>query len=178
MDTPSNYGAGWSLARWVIDQYASSGGEGSFIKSLINEPQLAGLANLSQHTGQSISTLLVYWNLATGVFQTPGYVAADVRATIPSFNFADIFRIGQTGLTCSGTPCGLFTNSGTPVYPVTPTQLAATGSQTVTAVPGTSAVFFLLSASTATTEQVHLLGGTGAPLAASSGLRVAIIRTQ
>lgn len=178
VDTPANYGAGWSLARWAIDQYAGSGGEAAFIKSLVGEPQLAGLANLSQHTGQSVPTLLVYWNLATGIFQTPGYTASDVRTTTPSFNFADIFRIGQTGLTCSGVPCGLFTRSGTPVYPVTPIPLAGAASQTITGVPGTSAVFFLLSASTATTEQLHLLGGAGTPLTASSGLRVAILRVR
>ncbi len=178
VDTPANYGAGWSIARWAIDQYAPSGGEAAFIKSLINEPQLAGLANLSLHTGQSVPTLLVYWNLATGIFQTPSYTASDVRTTTPSFDFADIFRIGQTGLTCSGTPCGIFTRSGTPVYPITPIPLAGATSQTIAGVPGTSAVFFLLSASAATTEQFHLLGGTGTPLAASSGLRVAILRVR
>jgi hypothetical protein len=178
LDTPANYGAGWSLARWVTDQYASPGGEASFIKSLVNEPQLSGLANLSLHTGQPVPTLLVYWNLATGIFQTPAYAVSDARTTTPSFNFADIFRIGQTALTCSGTPCGFFTRSGSPVYPVTPIPLAGAASQTITGVPGTSAVFFLLSASTAATEQLHLLGGTGAALAASSGLRVAILRVR
>ena len=178
VDTPSNYGAGWSFARWAIDQYASSGGEAAFIKSLINEPQLNGLANLSRHTGQSVPTLLVYWNLATGIFQTPTYTPSDPRTTTPSFNFADIFRIGQTGLTCSGTPCGLFTQSGSPVYPITPIPLAGAASQTITGVPGTSAVFFLLSASTAGTEQLHLLGGSAAALPAASGLRVAILRVR
>ena len=178
VDTPSNYGAGWSFARWATDQYASSGGEAAFIKSLINEPQLAGLANLSQHTGQSIPTLLVYWNLATGIFQTPTYVASDPRATIPSFNFADIFHTGQTGLTCGGTPCGLFTQSGSPAFPVAPIPLTGAAPQTITSVPGTSAVFFLLSASMATTQQLHLLDGTGAALAPSSGLRVAILRVR
>jgi hypothetical protein len=178
LDTPANYGAGWTIARWAIDQYAA-GGEAAFIKALINEPQLSGLANLSAHTGESIASLLVYWNLATAIFQTPTYTASDVRTTIPSFDFANIFRIGQTGLTCSGTPCGLFTQSGTPVYPIQPTPLATGAvSATMIRIPGTSAAFFLLTGAAATTEQLHLVGTTGAPLSAGSALRTAIIRVK
>ncbi len=178
IDTPSNYGAGWTIARWAIDQYANAG-EAAFIKSLINEPHLTGLANLSAHTGQSIPSLLVYWNLATGIFQTPTYTGGDVRTTIPSFDFADIFSIGQTGLTCGGVPCGLFTRAGTPVYPVQPTPMTTGAvSSTVIGLPGTSAAFFLLTGATATTEQLHLVRSSGAPLSAASALRVAIIRVQ
>lgn len=178
VDTPANYGAGWTFARWATDQYATTD-EGTFIKALVNEPRLTGLANLSLHTGQSIPTLLVYWNLATAIFQTPAYTAADVRTTIPSFNFADIFRIGQTGLTCSGTPCGLFTRSGTPVFPVQPAPLSVGAfSSEFHGMPGTSAVFFLLSAPVADTQQIRLLGAGSVPLSASSGLRVAILRVQ
>ncbi|MGH7617620.1 MAG: hypothetical protein ACREPM_10360, partial [Gemmatimonadaceae bacterium] len=178
VDTPANYGAGWTMARWAIDQYATSS-EATFIKGLINEPQLTGLANLSAHTGQSIPTLLVYWNLATAIFQTPAYTASDVRTTIPSFDFANIFRIGQTGLTCSGTPCGLFSQSGVPVYPIQPTALSVgTVSMAAAGLPGTSASFFLLTGATATTQQLHLVGLTGAPLSAESALRVAIVRVK
>jgi hypothetical protein len=178
VDTFANYGAGWTFARWATDQYATSG-EGAFIKSLINDPQLSGLANLSLHTGQPIPLLLAYWNVATAVFQTPAYTAADVRTTIPSFNFADIFKVGQTGLTCNGTPCGLFTNSGMPVFPVQPIAFS-TGAftRTVVGVPGTSASFFLLSSSSAGTETLHLLNGSGGPLSSGSGFRVVILRVQ
>lgn len=179
LDTPANYGAGWTIARWATDQYAQGIGEAAFIKSLINEPSLNGLANLSAHTGQSIATLLVYWNLATAIFQTPTYTAADVRTTIPSFNFADIFNVGQTKLTCSGTPCGIFTRSGSPVYPIQPINITAGAfTKTVRAVPGTSASFFLLSGATAGTETLQLLSGTGDPLSPNSGFRVAILRVQ
>ncbi len=180
VDTPSNYGAGWEFARWATDQYATAG-EGAFIKSLVNDPQLSGLANLSQHTGQSIATLLVYWNMASAIFQTPNYTAADVRTTVPSFNFADIFKAGQTGLTCNGTPCGIFTANGspTPVFPVSPIAFpAGTFTKSVFSVPGTSASFFLLSASTAGTQTLQLLSGTGGAISALSGFRVAILRVQ
>lgn len=179
LDSPSNYGAGWSFGRWATDQYATVS-EGPFIKSLINEPQLVGLPNLSLHTGATVQTLLTYWNLATAIFATPNFTAADVRTTIPSFNFADIFSVGQTDLTCNGIPCGLFTNSGFPVYPVLPIPLgtASAFSQMIASVPGTSASFFLLSASSAGVETLQLLTTGGAPLPASSGLRVAILRVQ
>lgn len=178
LDTPANYGAGWTMARWATDQFAT-GTEAAFVKSLISEPRLSGLANISQHTGQSVASLLVYWNLATAIFQTPAYTASDLRTTIPSFDFANIFRVGQTGLTCNGVPCGLFTDSGNPVYPIQPTPLTAGAvSNAVTGVPGTSAAFFLLTGNTAATQQLHLVGGTGAALTAASALRVAILRVK
>ncbi len=180
LDTPANYGAGWTISRWATDQYAN-GSEGGFIKSLISEPTLTGLNNLSQHTGQSIPLLLVYWNLATAIFQTPTYTAADVRITVPSFNFANIDSISQT-LSCNnGTVrCGIFTNSGSPTYPLAPTAIAATGTfnKIVNSVPGTSASYFVLSASTAGIESLQLLSSSGAALSSSSGFRVAIVRVQ
>jgi hypothetical protein len=178
LDTPANYGAGWTISRWATDQYAN-GNEGAFIKSLISEPALTGLNNLAQHTGQSIPLLLVYWNLATAIFQTPAYTAADVRITVPSFNFANIDSISQT-LTCSGVRCGIFTKSGSPTYPLQPTAIAATGtfSKIVSSVPGTSASYFLISASGAGVESLQLLTPNGAALSPSSGLRVALLRVQ
>ena len=150
-----------------------SAGEGPFIKSLINEPTLNGMANLSSHTSQSIPLLLVYWNVAAGIFQTPGYTAADARTTIPSFNFADIFSVGQTGLTCNGSPCGLFTQSGSPVFPLQPIALSTgTISKSVNGVPGTAAAYFLLTATGSGIETLQLLNGQGAALASNSGLRV------
>ena len=146
LDTPSSYGAGWSIARWTTDQYAGEA-EGTFIKSLINEPSLTGLANLTAHTGQSSTLLLTYWNVATAIFETPNFAFADPRATTPSFNFADIFKVGQSNLTCNGVPCGLFTRSGTPTFPIQPIPLTSgTFSNSIVGVPGTSAVFYLLSA--------------------------------
>ena len=183
LDTPSNYGAGWEFARWATDQYAT-GTEGPFIKSLITEPKQTGLNNLALHTGQSIPLLLTYWNVATATFQNPKYVAADVRTTIPSFNFANIDSIGQTALSCSsnGTrvPCGLFTNSGSPVFPITPIAVssAASFSRTVNAVPGTSASYFLFTGTTAGIETLNLLSAGGAALPSTSGFRVLILRVQ
>jgi hypothetical protein len=176
-DVPANYGAGWAFVRWASDQYAAD--EGTFVKSLVNEPALNGLANLSSHTGKSIPELLLYWNLASAIYTTPTYTAADPRITIPSFNLADIFKVGQTQLTCSGKPCGLFTDSGTPVYPVQPIALSA-GSidHPVSGVPGTAAAFFLLTAANSGTQALQLESGSGAALSPSSALRMGIIRVK
>jgi hypothetical protein len=179
-DTPSNYGAGWEFARWATDQYGSS--EATFIKSLINEGSLNGLPNMSAKTGKSIPELLVYWSLATGIIDTVTYTASDVRTTIPSFDFGNIFFVGQTELRCqegnTEVPCGLFTNSGLPVYPVQPDTVTAGPISAVVTVPGTSAAYFLLSAPNGGTETLQLQNGSGGALSSSSALRVGIIRVQ
>jgi hypothetical protein len=176
-DTPSNYGAGWAFARWATDQYATD--EGTFIKALVNDPTLNGLPNLSSHTGQPIPLLLMYWNLASAIYDTLTYTPADPRITIPSFDLGNIFQVGQTKLSCSGTPCGLFTRSGTPVYPIRPIALTSGSiSRAVHGVPGTAAAFFLLSASADGTEALQLESGSGGTISASSGFRLGIIRVN
>ncbi|HEX5385452.1 MAG TPA: hypothetical protein VFW66_02000 [Gemmatimonadales bacterium] len=177
VDTPSNYGAGWAFARWVIDQYA--GDEPTLIKGLINEPSLSGLPNLSSHTGQPAPLLLMYWNLASAIFEKPAFTAADPRVTIPSFDFANIYETGQTGVTCNGQPCGLFTQSGTPTFPVQPIAISPGAiSQQVTGVPGTSAAYFLLSATADGTEALQLASGAGDAISPQSAFRVGILRVE
>ncbi len=177
-DVPAIYGAGWAIARWAADQYAAD--EAGFVRSLVNEPQLSSLANLSRHTGQPIPLLLVYWNLATAIFQqTPVDKAADPRIIIPSFNLWNIYWFGQTQLTCGGTRCGLFTESGRPVWPLVPPPLVSGNfARTVTGLPGTGASFFLLTASERGTQALQLWSGSGRPIGAASGLRVAFVRVR
>jgi hypothetical protein len=181
LDTPSNYGAGWEFARWATDQYAGSS-EGPFIKSLITEPALTGVANIAAHTGQSAPLLLTYWNVATATFQNPKYVAADVRTTIPSFNFANIDSVAQTSFTCNGVRCGIFgvNSSPTPTFPVSPIAVSTTASfsKVVSGVPGTSASYFLLTGTTGGIETLTLLSSGGTALPSTSGFRVLILRVQ
>jgi len=176
-DVFATYGAGWSFARWVTDQYA--GNEGAFTQLLTQEPALTGLDNLSSHTAQPAPLLLVYWNLATAIHATQSYTAADPRITLPSFNLREIFQTGQTQLTCGGTPCGLFTPSGLPVFPIQPIGLVGGSiSHTATGVRGTAAVFFLLTASGDGAQALQLLSSGGGPISPSSGFRVGIIRVH
>ncbi len=180
-DTPSNYGAGWQFARWTTDQYGSS--EGTFIKSLINEAALNGLPNLAKHTGRSIQELLVYWSLASAIFDTTSYTAADERTTNPSFDFGNIFLTGQTMVGCSPMRCGLFSGTGspTPAYPVQPVIDSATVSPlrtTVRGIPGTAAYYVLLIAPNAGTERLELQSGSGGAIAPGSALRVGVLRVR
>jgi hypothetical protein len=178
-DTNANYGDGWAIARWITDQYAGAA-EAPFIKALIAEPSLTGLANLAAHSGTSVQSILVYFNMATAFYQPAPNPSSDVRMTIPSFNLADIFNIGQTALTCAnGARCGIFTDSGLPVDPLSPAVLT-TGAiaKSVLSVPGTATSFFLLTASANGIENLQLLTTGGTALLAGSGLRVAILRVQ
>src|SRR5580704_4384560 len=182
--TPTNYGEGWAFARWVLDQYATT--EPSMIMSLVNEPTLSGLANVSSHTGKSVQELLVYFAMASAIYDTATYTAVDVRTTIPSFNFGQIFYLGQTSLQCLNTanqlvPCGLFGQnfSNTPVWPMQPAALN-TGNinAKVTGVAGTAASYFLLTSTGSGQQYIQLQNGSGQSINTSSGLRIGIIRVQ
>jgi hypothetical protein len=172
-DTPANYGAGWEFARWATDIYGSS--EPNFIQQLVNEPSLNGLPNLAKHTGATVPTLLVYWSLATAFFDTTSYTAADVRTTIPSFNFQNIFWTAQDSIVCLNgaqrVPCSLFTNGYSPALPVTPAAFTA-GSTPVDALvpslPGTAAYYVVLNAPNSGSEKLELKTGSGGALSSGS----------
>jgi hypothetical protein len=182
--TPTNYGEGWAFARWVLDQYATT--EPSMIMSLVNQNSLSGLANVSAVTGKSVQELLVYFAMASAIYDTATYTAADVRTTIPSFNFGQIFYLGQTSLQCLNTanqevPCGLFGQnfSNLPVWPTQPTALS-TGNLNakVTGVAGTAASYFLLTSTGSGQQYIQLQNGSGTSINTSSDLRIGIIRVQ
>jgi hypothetical protein len=62
---------------------------------------------------------------------------------------------------------------------VRPETVTLTGfSKQVSAVPGTGASFFRVTASAAGTQFLRLLSGSGGPLSPSSALRVVILRTS
>lgn len=182
--TPTNYGESWAFARWLLDQYATT--EPSMIQSLVNQNTLTGIANVSSVTGKSPQELLVYWALASAIYDTATYTAADVRTTIPSFNFGQIFYVGQTSLQCTNSsgntvPCGLFGQnySTTPVWPIQPVALS-TGAiaAKVTGVSGTTAAYFLLSSTGSGHQYIQLQNGSGGSISTASGLRIGIIRVQ
>jgi hypothetical protein len=105
--------------------------------------------------------------------------AADQHVVTPSFNYWDIFRVGQTELTCGGQPCGFFTRTGAPVWPVQPSALTSGAfARSITGVPGTAASFFLLTAPQSGTQALQLASGAGGPISASSGFRVGIMRVR
>jgi hypothetical protein len=181
-DTPSNYGAGWEFARWATDIYGST--EPDFIMSLVNEPALNGLPNLAKHTNASIPELLVYWSLATGIYDTTSYTASDVRTTIPSFNFENIFYTAQDSIECVNAsnqtvPCGLFTQTGQPSFPVAPVAYSeGTINATDGSLAGTAAYYIVLTAQNAGSEHLVLENSSGGTISSQSNLRVGIIRIR
>ena len=171
------YGAGWNFARWAIDIYASGSSpaaEGAFIKSMIVNTGLHGLANVSSVTGAPVPDMLVYWSLATALdnstlSDSTTFIPLDPRTTVPSFDLRNIYA-------------GLFTQASFyPIpAPVRPFLLMPGPFQKkATSIPGTGKTYWLLSNGPATIdEQLQLLSGTGGPISRSSGFRVGIIRVQ
>ena len=171
------YGAGWNFARWAIDNYASGSSptaEGAFIKSMIVNTGLHGLANVSSITGAPVPDMLVYWSLATAIdnstlVDSATFIPLDPRTTVPSFDLRNIYAV-------------LFTQA--PFYPIpAPVRpfMLTTGAfqKKATSIPGTGKTYWLLpNGPAAIDEQLQLLSGTGGPISPSSGFRVGIIRVR
>jgi hypothetical protein len=135
-------------------------GEGTFIKSLINDPELQrSVESQRAHrpTGDVVARLL---NVAAAIFQTPTYTATDVRTTNPSFNFADIFKLGKRDDLRHGPVRSLHAvrNSGLPGS--ADRILRRTVFDDVTGVRALRRRHFLLSTSVAGNETLQLLNGT------------------
>jgi len=62
LDDASFYGSGWAFLRWAVDHHATS--EGAFLKALVTEPSLTGVANLEARTGRPFGDLLPQWGMA------------------------------------------------------------------------------------------------------------------
>ncbi len=175
--TEGKYGAGWNFARWAIDNYAngsSAAAEGGFIKSMITNTSLHGLANVSNATGAPVADMLVYWSLVTALDQSTlldsaSFIPQDPRVTVPSFDLRNIYAVLFTQASFYPLPAPLRP------YLLTPGsfQFKKTG------IPGTGKTYWLLPNGPATIdEQLQLLSGTGGPISPSSGFRVGIVRVQ
>lgn len=82
------YGSGWSLLRWTLDQYAAN--EGQFLRALIDEPTLTGLANLAARAGQPAAQLEADWAVASAFDDDPSMPSAN-QWRIPSWDQVSIF---------------------------------------------------------------------------------------
>jgi len=168
---PSEYGGGWSFARWSADQFAAS--EPAFFHALIDDRTNTGVANLAAHTGQPAGLLQLYWAMATAI-DSVRVTPTDVRVTVPSFDYADIFAVGDT---LDG---GFFSTIFTHLAPTRPTEeTTGTFDATIAVVPapaGAGHVF--INATTAGSQRLELRSATGGVPLATSGLRVGILRVQ
>jgi hypothetical protein len=163
----SEYGGGWSFARWTADQYASS--EQSFMHGIIDDQTNISVQNLMARSGQSAAALQVYWVLATAL-DSVQVTPTDPRLTVPSFDFANIYAVADS----------VFTETFPRLEPVWPNQVSS-GSfdRTVTGVPGLAGTSYIVLTATSTGAQtLELRSGSGGNLTSGSGLRVGIVRVQ
>jgi hypothetical protein len=163
----SFYATGWSLVRWAIDQ--SSTTEPTFLKALTQETALSGVGNLQARTGRPFADMIQEWSLAMVVDDYPSLTLSGTPATRmsqPTWDFRSVFSGYKTDFQTA-------TFNSWPLNPYAKTI----GPFTVDVAnvrPGTSAIVELTG--TASTKQKLELKGVGGSGAASSDLRIAVIR--
>jgi len=87
-DDATFYGSGWSLLRWAIDQ--SNLTESDFLKQLVQEPALTGVANLEARAQRPFSQLLPNW--AAALYYDSWALAPKASTwSMPSWKMDDIF---------------------------------------------------------------------------------------
>ena len=169
------YGAGWSLARWAIDNYAGGTtptAEAAIVKAMITNVNQNGIANVSAITKAPAPQILTYWSLATALdtatlVDSSGFFAGikDAKTTIPSFDFRNIYAPAPYGRGYAVVPLGLATGNFT--------------TQAITGIPGTEQLYVIMQGpANGGTQFLQLLSGAGGQISASSGFRVGIIRVQ
>ncbi|MGQ0764244.1 MAG: Ig-like domain-containing protein [Gemmatimonadota bacterium] len=83
------YGGSWSFARWLTDMF-DGGNEGNFLRTLVQQSD-RGVANVVARSGQSWSTLVGLFSMASLADNYPGAVASDNRLRLPSWDTRDMF---------------------------------------------------------------------------------------
>jgi hypothetical protein len=154
------YGSGWLLVRWALDHYATS--EAGFVRALIQEPHLSGVANLEARTGKRFPELLAPWSLSLYWDEptAPGL-------SHPSWDIRDIFR----GINDD------FPSSYPAAYPLT-RRAENFGAFTaeISELRGGSAALFELSGTPAGTQLLELQGANGGTPPANLGVAIMRIR--
>lgn len=87
-DDATFYGSGWSFLRWAVDQ--SSTTESAFLKQLVQEPALSGVANLEARTQRSLGEMLPEWADAL-YYDSWGLTPPRPSWSMPSWKMQDIF---------------------------------------------------------------------------------------
>lgn len=87
-DDATFYGSGWSFLRWAIDQ--SSAPESDFLRQLVQEPSLTGVANLAARTNRPFAEMLSDWSDAL-YCETWGLATVRSAWMMPSWKTEDIF---------------------------------------------------------------------------------------
>ena len=161
------YGSAWKFARWATDQYGTS--ESAFLKSIVLETQLSGVANIVDKTHTPFAELSGWFTLALLADDYPGFTPpAGARHTFPSWNIPDIF----SGL-ASDFPQYFF------AAPLN-THFVTFGdfNVAVPAVAGGSGSLFALDGTQRGTQTVGVRASSGVLLDASTPLRIVFLRVQ
>jgi hypothetical protein len=165
------YGSAWEFARWVTDQYGTT--EGGFLKSIVSETHITGVANVESKTGHLYPELNGYFTLSLLADDYPGFSAPnDAKYTFPSWNGPDI----MAGLASEGLRAGT-TNINDPTPLITHVVTFGSFDVQVPALAGGSGSLFDLSGTQSGRQLIELRDGANA-LSPSSPVRLAIVRVQ
>ena len=156
------YGSAWLFVRWLTDQYGAAS-ERTFLRSLVQEASLTGVANVRAKTGKNFDELLGNFMLSLIADDYPALtLPTDAKFVIPSWSTRDMFA-------------GLFQDFDIPkAFPLQQDSVDF-GSFTlnVPAIAGGSATYLVIRG-TPTPRQLINLGS----LPADSPIRIHILRAQ
>lgn len=161
------YASGWLFVRWAIDQTASV--EADFVRDLVGEPVLSGVANIVARAGRSYPELLADFSLALAVDDRDGFTPARPEISFPSWDTRDIFQ-------------GMYDDFANQFPELTPfplfTRDVAFGDFQVDVgqLRGGTASIFELGGTLSGSQLLELLGAAGG--AAPGSLGLAILRVQ
>lgn len=156
------YGSAWMFVRWLVDQYGG-GTESTLLKSLVQEPNLSGVANVVAKTGVPFPNLLADWTMTLVADDYPGFTpAVGAKYTFPSWNTRSIW----TGFNADF-------GSADPAFPLEENFVPFGSFNLSGTLPGAAAGIIELSGSQSTKQLLDLSG-----LAAGTTIRMSILRVQ
>jgi len=168
------YGSSWSFARWITDSYGG-GNEGMFLRSLVQQQNDRGIANVELRTGRPWSELLGYFSLASASDNYPGGTITDPRARLQSWNTREIFATMSALLRFS---------NGQPAFPRPwPINMRAVSFGTfpsaianVFALPGGGFAAWEISGTQTMPQVLAIRSTTGGPPPANVGMAVVRVK--
>ncbi len=168
-DDASFYGTSWAFVRWVLDHHFSD--ESTFLKALIDEPDLSGVNNVVARVGRPYSELLADFSLALALDDRTEFTASRSQFSFTTWNLASLFQ-GLNSDFANTNP-----NPFPFAHPLQPHQLGF-GSfvSSVSSLRAGTSEFFEISGTQSGKQLVELRSqGGGAP---APTLRISIVRVQ
>lgn len=136
------FGAGWAFVRYVVDWYSNNSPR-TLTQALVTGPD-TGTANLVQHAGAPLDTLLAHW-LVTMYTDNQGISGLPAQYNYKTYNLRDIISD-----LCSDAQCS---NTYLPVH-----ALGNGTNSIMVGIPSTSADYFITSQSTGGARTINIVG--------------------